>query len=77
MQEVYRFLIGVFVLFLGFIIGDIMKSQTMDEQKIGRKWFWLIARISLILAFAGLFFSVNWALFTFSFIAIVTSRSLR
>lgn len=77
MEDIYRILIGIFVLALGFVIGDIMKKQTMDEQKIGRKWFFLIVIISLIASFMGLFLGYDWMLFMFAFVAIVTSRSLR
>jgi len=77
MQEIYRFLVGVFTLFLGFIIGDIIKKQTADEQKIGKKWFRLIVIISIVASFLGLFLGYDWILFTFAFFAIVTSRSLK
>jgi len=77
MEEVYKVLLGILILILGFVIGEIMKRQTMDEQKIGKKWFFLIIIISLIASFIGLILGYDWMLFTFAFFAIVTSRSLK
>lgn len=77
MEEIVKFLIGILVLALGFVLGDIMRRQTMDEQKIGKKWFLLIVGISIIASFVGLFLGYDWMIFSFAFIAIVTSRSLK
>ncbi|HLC86684.1 MAG TPA: hypothetical protein VJH65_00190 [Candidatus Nanoarchaeia archaeon] len=70
-------LIGIFVLLLGIPIGNFLAKTTKEELKAGQKWFKLLIMISLIGGFAGLILSNYILLFSFFFIAIVTSRSLR
>ncbi|GBE20652.1 hypothetical protein BMS3Abin17_01394 [archaeon BMS3Abin17] len=77
MQEVVRLIIGVAVLLLGIPIGNYLSKQTKEELKSGQKWFKLIIIISLIGGFAGLITGNDVLLFSFFFIAIVTSRSLK
>jgi hypothetical protein len=77
MNEVIKLLIGVGVLLLGIPIGNLLRKKTLDEQKIGRKWFKLISLISLIGGLIGLLFKEDALMFSFFFIAIVTSRSLK
>jgi len=76
MQEIFRLLIGVAVLAMGIPIGDFLKKLTLDEQKDGQKWFRLLISFSIAIGFYGLFTGNDWILFSFFFIAIVTSRSL-
>ncbi|MEK6833605.1 MAG: hypothetical protein AABY32_06180 [Nanoarchaeota archaeon] len=76
MQETLKILIGVAILLLGIPIGDILAKNTREELKSGRKWFVLLISISLIGAVLSLIFNEDSLLFTFLFIAIVTSRSL-
>ena len=76
MQEVFKILIGIAVLLLGIPIGDLLARNTKDELKEGKRWFMLIIFISMIGAVLNLIFSNDALLFTFLFIAIVTSRSL-
>jgi len=76
MQEIFKLLIGLVVLALGIPIGDFLKKLTLDEQKNGQKWFRLLISFSIAIGFYGLFTGNDWILFSFFFIAIVTSRSL-
>jgi hypothetical protein len=76
MEEMLKLLIGAFVLVLGFPIGNILRKKTMDEQKEGRKYFKIIVYVGLIVGFLGLVIKNDWLMFSFFFIAIVTSRSL-
>ncbi len=77
MQYIIKILIGILVLLLGFPIGAYLAKQTKEELKIGKKWFRLIIIISLIGGSIGLIIGNDVLLFSFFFIAIVTSRSLR
>lgn len=77
MQEVLKFAIGIFVLFLGIPIGNFLAKNTKEELKTGNKWFKRTAISSLIAALVGLIIGNDVLLFTCSFIAIVTSRSLQ
>ena len=77
MQETYQILIGIFVLILGWPIGNLLAKDTKEELKSGRFWFKLIIILSLILGFIGLVISNDILLFTGFFIAIITSRSLK
>ena len=76
MQEVFKILIGIAVLLLGIPIGDLLAKNTKDELKEGKKWFIIIIFLSMIGAVLNLIFSNDALLFTFLFIAIVTSRSI-
>ncbi len=69
--------IGIFVLLLGFPIGSYLAKITKEELKSGQKWFKLIIFINLIGAFISSIFRNDVLLFSFSFIAIVVSRSLK
>ncbi len=77
MQEGYKLLIGIGVLLLGVLIGNILARNTREELKDGRKWFIIIVALSLIGAVLNLIFLNDVLLFTFLFIAVVTSRSLK
>jgi hypothetical protein len=77
MQEVYKFLIGIFVLILGIPIGNLLAKLTREELKAGQRWFRLIVIFSLIGAVMALILRNDALLFALLFIAIVTSRSLR
>jgi len=76
MQEIFKLLMGIAILILGFPIGQILAKSTKEELKVGKKWFKLITLIGLIGGLIGLIISKDVILFTFFFIAIVTSRSL-
>ncbi len=77
MQEVLKLLIGILILMLGFPIGNYLKKITLDEQKDGQKWFRILTLTSLLIGFFGLIILNDWLMFSFFFIAIVTSQSLR
>ena len=70
-------LIGVFVLFVGVVIGNYLAKNTKGELKGGQKWFKLIIIVSLIGGFVGLWIGSDVIMFSLFFVAVVTSRSLR
>ena len=76
MQEIFKILIGIFILILGFPIGNLLARYTQEELKSGKIWFQLLIILSLIGAILSLIFKQDAILFTCLFIAIVTSRSL-
>jgi hypothetical protein len=77
MEEMFKILIGIVVLALGWGIGNLLAYMTKEELKVGKKYFKLIIYVSLIIGLAGLVVRNDWLMFTMFFIAIVTSRSLR
>ena len=77
MIEDYAFPVGIVMLVLGVPLGNLLARITKDELKQGKKWFKLLILISLISAIASLFFKKDILFFSFLFIAVVTSRSLR
>ena len=72
-----QFLIAIFVLILGIPLGNFLAKTTKEELKDGQKWFRLIVIISLIIGLVGVITKNDFLMFSFFFIAIVTSRSLR
>lgn len=77
MLEIYKLLIGVGVLILGFPIGMLLAHFTKEELKDGQKWFKLLIILNLIGGLVGLILREDVLMFSLFFIAIVTSRSLR
>jgi len=77
MQELIRLFIGIVVLLLGIPLGNFLARVTNDEQEKNKRWFRFIVIIGIIGGFIGLIIGNDAILFTFFFIAIVTSRSLR
>lgn len=77
MLQIIKLIIGIFVLVLGFPIGSYLAKVTKEELKSGKKWFKLIIIISLILGFVGLIIGNDSLMFSFFFIAIIASRSLK
>jgi len=77
MQEIFKLLIGVVFLALAFPIGNYLAKKTKEELKQGRRWFKLIVILSLIGGFIGLTIGNDVLMFSFFFMALVTSRSLR
>jgi uncharacterized membrane protein YfcA len=77
MQEVLKIIIGIAILALGIPIGNILAKNTQEELKDGRRWFLILISGSFVGAIISLIFREDALLFTFLFIAIVTSRSLR
>lgn len=76
MQEALKITIGIIILILGIPIGDILAKNTREELKGGGKWFILLICLCLVGSILSLIFFDDALLFTFLFIAIVTSRSL-
>ncbi len=77
MQEIIKLLIGIGVLALGFPIGSYLAKITKEELKSGKRWFGIIIIVSLIGGVIGLILEDDVLMFSFFFIAIVTSRSLK
>lgn len=77
MQEAVNVLIGFLVLILGIPIGNLLARHTREELKSGQKWFKRIVLLSLAGVLIGLMAGNDVLLFGFSFMAIVTSRSLK
>ncbi len=77
MQELYKFPIGIVFLILGIPIGNLLARWTGEELKSGQKWFKIIILFSLIGSVISLIFRNDLLLFTFLFMMIVTSRSLK
>jgi uncharacterized membrane protein YeaQ/YmgE (transglycosylase-associated protein family) len=77
MLEIYNLLIGIGILILGFFIGNFLAKKTKEELKAGQKWFKIIIILGLVGAVAGLILGNDFLLFSFSFIALVTSRSIK
>ena len=77
MEEIFKLIIGVLVLLLGFPLGNFLAKITKEELKQGKKWFKAIIFISAVGTLAGLILRNDVLLFSFLFIIIVTSGSLR
>ena len=77
MQEEFKLIIGVLILFLGFPIGMYLKKLTLDENIEGQKWFKIIIALSLLGSLISMFVKNDTLLFTFLFMAIVTGMSLK
>jgi len=77
MEEVFKLIIGIGILALGYPIGMILAHFTKEELEPGRKWIFLLTTICLIGGFISLLIKNDILMFSFFFIAIVSSRSLR
>ena len=75
-MELMNLIFGIIFLLIGIPIGNFLAKITKEELKAGQGWFKLIICICLIGGLIGLFIRNDVLLFTFFFIAIVTSRSL-
>ncbi|MDO8528762.1 MAG: hypothetical protein Q7S06_02630 [Nanoarchaeota archaeon] len=76
MQDVIKALIGIGALVLGYFIGNILAVKTKEELFQGKKWFKIIVFFSLVGGVIGLILRNDVIMFSFFFMAIVTSRSL-
>lgn len=76
MLEIFKLLIGIGVLILGIPIGNLLAKNTKEELKSGQKYFRILSFTGLIGGLIGLIIQNDVLLFSFFFIAIVTSRSL-
>lgn len=77
MQEIIKILIGIAVLLLGFPLGNFLAKMTKEELKSGQKWFRLAIVLFSIGAIVSLIVGNDILLFTFLFMIIVTSRSIK
>jgi hypothetical protein len=77
MQDIYRLIIGTFILFLGIPIGNFLAKTTKEELNQGKKWFKLIIISSLIGAIISLILKNDTIMFFFLFTTVVTSCSLK
>jgi hypothetical protein len=77
MQETLKIIIGIAFLVMGYPLGIFLARITKEELKDGRKWFRLIILFSLVGGTLGLIFKNDLLMFSFFFIAIITSRSLK
>lgn len=77
MQQLLQLFIATIILILGFPIGNLLAKTTKEELAVGKKWFTLIILFCLIGGFIGLILKNDVFMFSFFFIAIVTSRSLK
>jgi len=65
------------VVALGVPIGDFLYKKTKEEMKSGQRWFKIIVVTGLLGAIIAIFIRNDFLFFTFLFISIVTSRSLK
>lgn len=77
MEELLKLMIGLGVLLIGIPLGNFLARITKDEQKKLQKKFKILTYIGIIVGFVGLIIKNDVILFTFFFIAIVTSRSIK
>jgi hypothetical protein len=77
MEEVLRIVLGAVFLLLGIPIGKFLAKITKEELKAGQPWFKAIIIVSLVGAIASAFYLNDILFFSFLFIAIVTSKSLK
>jgi uncharacterized membrane protein YoaK (UPF0700 family) len=77
MGDVINLLVGIIILILGWLLGELLARIAKEELKAGQKWFVLIVYAGLIGGFISLIFQNDILMFSFFFISIVTSRSLR
>ena len=77
MDEIWKILISLAVLLLGVPIGNFLAKITKEELKMGKIWFQLLMFIGVVGGIISLIFRSDALMFTFFFIAIVTSRSLK
>ena len=77
MNEMIKLIIAILILLFGFPMGDYLAKKTKEELKAGQKWFKIIILLSLIGGLIGLIIGNDILMFSFFFIAIVTSRSLK
>ena len=77
MNEIIKLIISICVLALRIPIGNLLARATKEELKAGQIWFKLIIVLGLAGGVTGLIFSNDVLMFSFFFIAIVTSRCLK
>jgi len=76
MEMIFKFLLGIIFLVLGFPLGNFLAKITKEELNSGKIWFKLIIFFSILGVFISLILKNDYLLFTFLFIMIITSRCL-
>lgn len=77
MDEIIRILLGILILLAGIPIGNFLAKITKEELSQGQIWFKLIVLMGFIGSIVSLILRNDVLFFTFLFIVIVTSRSLK
>ena len=77
MQEMIKLVLGIMLIILGFPIGYFLARITKEELKSGQKWFKLIILFAAIGAIISLIVRNDVLMFSFLFIVVVTSGSLK
>ena len=77
MQEYIKLIVGIVALILAIPIGNLLAHYTKEELKSRQLWFKIIITLSLISVVTALIIKNDILLFTFAFIALVISRSLK
>ena len=77
MKEMIKILIGVLVLLAGVPLGIVLAKKTKEELKSGQKWFKIIIALGLVGGIVGLIIQSDVLFFSFLFVAVVTSWSLK
>ena len=77
MEEVYKFAIGITILFLGIPIGNFLAKITREELKFGKRWFKILALACAIAILPSLFLKNYVMFFSLLFMIVVISRSLK
>lgn len=77
MKELIQLIVGICILGLGWLIGILLARATKEELGRGKKWFRVLIIGSLVGSLVSLILREDALMFSFLFIAIVTSRSLK
>ena len=77
MNEILRISISIFILISGVFLGKSLKKIAIKEIKQGQIYFRILVIASLIGGLISLIMKNDILMFTFFFIAIVTSQSLK
>jgi hypothetical protein len=77
MEDVIRIIIGVFALFLGIPVGNLLAHYTKDEMKDGQIWFRLLVLVGIVGGIIGWIIGNDVVMFSLFFISVVSSRSLK
>ena len=77
MDETIRILLGILILLAGIPIGNFLAKITKEELSQGQIWFKLIVLTGFTGSIVSLILRNDVLFFTFLFIVIITSRSLK
>jgi hypothetical protein len=74
---IYGLILGIAILILAIPVGNILAKATKEELAKGKKWITLLVVLSLVGGIISLVLGNDALMFTFFFIAIAASRSLK